>query len=257
MADGQDNSFLQSRIGRPHVIRSRPEQKSSYADYKDVLASDFLHSCGYCTLTEKEANAIGFEIDHYEPVTARRDLENEYTNLMWSCSRCNSFKGDVCPPAEARASGYFFYRPDTEVWTGHFEQSGFRLNARSTCGQFTIDNTELNRNDLQRMRRARAVIIETYEKLHVNLVAIKAIQLDQLPPQLRYKVSQVIREALEKGDELVGDLEKLILDHMKSPLLHVDNDSAVMRKRRQEVLKVLKQRFPGKWRGREYRSDVQ
>ena len=61
--------------------------------------------------------AIRFTIDHYEPRSARPELENDYNNLMYCCDTCNSLKGDRCPPQSARHDGFRFYRPDNQQQT--------------------------------------------------------------------------------------------------------------------------------------------
>ena len=58
---------------------------------------DHWYSCAYCTITEAEAQAVGFEIDHYEPVALRPDLECEDENLNYSCEVCKGRKSDYWP----------------------------------------------------------------------------------------------------------------------------------------------------------------
>ena len=96
-----DNNELITRS--PDVPAGRP-----YIEYRKWLRYDFLYSCA-CTMSEAEAQAIRFTIDHYEPVSARPELKNDYDNLMYCCDECNSRKGDRTPrrrPAQT-ASGFF------------------------------------------------------------------------------------------------------------------------------------------------------
>src|SRR5665213_225251 len=83
--------------GSSLVERSIVPPDRPYQEYKEVLREDFLWQCAYCTISEYEAQAIRMTIDHYEPRKARPDLENNYNNLMYACSDCNSYKGDRCP----------------------------------------------------------------------------------------------------------------------------------------------------------------
>ena len=102
------------------VTRSSVPDALPYNDYKPYLKIDFLYSCAYCTIAESEATTIRFTIDHYEPRRARPDLENRYDNLMYCCDTCNIYKNDITPPANARAAGVRYFRPDTDHRSDHF-----------------------------------------------------------------------------------------------------------------------------------------
>jgi HNH endonuclease len=86
------------------VVRSVVEPVEHYDEYRQVLRFDFFYSCAYCTMTESEARGIRFTIDHYEPQSARRDLVNEYSNLLYACDTCNIRKGNRCPSPEVVCS---------------------------------------------------------------------------------------------------------------------------------------------------------
>src|SRR4051794_36398673 len=103
------------------IVRSQQPQLENYQDYRPALRQDFFHSCAYCTMTEAEAQAVRFTIDHYEPQKARPDLVNVYANLMYACDECNSRKGDRCPPESARKDGYRFFCADLDEFLDHFE----------------------------------------------------------------------------------------------------------------------------------------
>src|SRR4051812_645405 len=87
---------------RTLVQRSQVAPDLPYGAYRQVIRYDFFYTCAYCTMSEAEAQAIRFCIDHYEPRSARPDLERNYTNLMYACDECNMRKGDRCPPESAR-----------------------------------------------------------------------------------------------------------------------------------------------------------
>ena len=106
-------------------------------------------------MSESEAQAIRFTIDHYEPRNARPELEHVYSNLMYCCDECNKRKGDRCPPAEAREAGYRFFRPDQDRHREHFQRSGVRLTPSSSTGSYSIDALDLNRRALRKIRELR------------------------------------------------------------------------------------------------------
>lgn len=96
------------------VTRSEVPACLPYSEYRPYLRYDFICSCAYCTMTESEAQAIRFTIDHYHPQNARPDLIDEYSNLMYACDECNTRKGDRYPPTSAQTNGIRFFRPDQD-----------------------------------------------------------------------------------------------------------------------------------------------
>ncbi len=98
------------------IIRSNPPHKNNYADYKSYLKTDFCGRCAYCNLSDT-AITTPFEVDHFIPRDIfkdyRMDLDTDYTNLVYSCKKCNiakrhQFSGDIhseCPTNE------LFYDP--------------------------------------------------------------------------------------------------------------------------------------------------
>ena len=87
------------------VKRSAVGPVRSHREYLQILRKDFYYSCAYCTLTEFEAQGYSFEVDHYEPQSARPELVNVYENLMYSCECCNRNKSDLDPPAKLEPRG--------------------------------------------------------------------------------------------------------------------------------------------------------
>src|SRR5690242_12105740 len=116
------------------VTRSPVEPGRRYTEYRQSLRRDFFYSCAYCSMTEFEAQSIRMTIDHYEPRNERRDLENDYSNLMYACSVCNERKGDRCPPPEARKDGKRFFRADVETRPDHFEVDGVIIKSKTNVG---------------------------------------------------------------------------------------------------------------------------
>jgi hypothetical protein len=113
-------------------------------------------------MSEAEAQAIRFTIDHYEPRNARPDLIDEYENLMYSCDECNLRKGDRSPPPQARADGYRFFRPDRDLHEDHFRESARRLQGKSNVGHYSVEALDLNRLSLRRLREIRERLTECH-----------------------------------------------------------------------------------------------
>lgn len=72
--------------------------RSSYRAYKSNLAEDFQKKCWYCNIHDLYYGWVDeFHVDHFRPKKNEKFpefklLENEYTNLVYSCPSCNRFK---------------------------------------------------------------------------------------------------------------------------------------------------------------------
>ena len=114
--------------------------------------------CTYCRLRydKQPFGPLAFQADHLIPRSVRPDLENELTNLVWACIRCNIFKG-------ARFEGQDnlthlmvrFFHPKRQSWGGHFmgAPTGVIYGMTST-GRVTVDG--LRHNGSPQVVRPRA-----------------------------------------------------------------------------------------------------
>jgi uncharacterized protein (TIGR02646 family) len=194
----------------PAIVRStNVPVVDSYNDYKPYLRYDFLHCCAYCTVSEAEASAVRFTIDHYEPKTARADLTNDYSNLMWCCDECNMRKGDLTPPDNARAAGIRFFRPDQDVSEDHFELDGLLLKRQSTIGDFTIDYIDLNRA-LRRLRDIRRRLVDCEKFVQEGVYALRRAHIDRLPRELKGRVATAVANAAKLGGQLAIEIDDII-----------------------------------------------
>lgn len=75
------------------------KQKNDYHKYKNQLASDFHHRCGY---TDCQDHWFGgqrtFQIDHLQPWSKYPDRKNDYSNLVYCCSYVNRAKSNDDSP---------------------------------------------------------------------------------------------------------------------------------------------------------------
>ncbi|MGC1294505.1 MAG: hypothetical protein WA869_05640 [Alloacidobacterium sp.] len=71
---GDSSNPVPARISSALVERSVVPKGLQYGNYKKYLRYDFMYSCAYCSMSEAEAQAIRFTIDHYEPRNARPEL---------------------------------------------------------------------------------------------------------------------------------------------------------------------------------------
>jgi hypothetical protein len=72
-----------------------PAGYASYESYRPWLRDEFTFRCVYCLKRERWGQITGeFDIDHFQPQTCRPDRAADYSNLVYSCRRCNSVKLD-------------------------------------------------------------------------------------------------------------------------------------------------------------------
>jgi len=237
---------------KPSVIkRSDVPAGKAYGEYREYLRHDFFHSCAYCTMSEVEAAAIGFAIDHYEPKRARPDIENDYSNLMYSCEECNTYKGDRYPPLDARAAGNRFFRPDQDAYEDHFELQGRLLRAKTPVGDYNIEAIDLNRQTLRRVREIRERFHECRKQVMAGILSLRGAHLDQLPQHLKGRALRAIGNVETEATRIMEEIDDLLREHAKSPLIDPDPEAEKRAEERARRLRQKEALFPGIWRARD------
>lgn len=235
---------------KPAVTRSIVPAGKKYPEYKKQLRRDFLFSCAYCTMTEAEAQAIRFTIDHYEPKSARPDLENEYTNLMYACDQCNTLKG----PRRAINADRRFFRADEDIRKDHFEIAGDWVEGITEAGRFTAAAVDLNRPTLMHIRELRRRLFDSDEYVNEGIAALLSFPIDRLQPEDRAQALIAVNKALELARIVFDSLDDALLYHAQSRALGDDDDlTAEEIERKKNRLRELDGIHPGAWRGRKSR----
>jgi hypothetical protein len=237
-----------AHIASALVTRSAVPAGLQYSDYRKYLRYDFIYSCAYCTMSEAEAQAIRFTIDHYEPRNARPDLKDEYANLMYSCDECNVRKGDRCPPYQARADGYRFFRPDQDLHQEHFQPDGLRLEAKSNVGYYTLEALDLNRSPLRRLREIRERLTQCDHLVVRGVLGLRKFHIDRLPPSVKGAALRAIRQVGVVADTIANDIDSLLRDYASSPLIDPDPESKAHAEERAAKLQRLQALYPENWR---------
>ena len=111
-----------------------------YADfhkYKQYLADDFKHKCGYTDCSEMWfGGKATFQIDHIKPKSKYPELENDYSNLVYCCSYVNRAKWDDDSPN--------YLDPCTEDFNVHFERDDYgRIVPKTPQGRYMAEHMQL------------------------------------------------------------------------------------------------------------------
>lgn len=229
------------------VSRSVVEPGKRYPEYRQPLRKDFFYSCAYCSTTEFEAQAVRMTIDHYEPRTARRDLENEYSNLMYACDICNERKGNRYPPPEARAEGHRFFRADTDARQDHFElYEDNKVESKTKLGEFNIQVLDLNREALINLRDIRTRMSKCLPLIAEGVFALRHYPIDQLPPWIRSRAIKTIESMTDAAASMQEHVDDVLLSFAKSEMIDPDETTDERRAAREGYLEGLEALFPSK-----------
>lgn len=232
------------------VVRSQVEIKGDYKEYRQELRYDFFYSCAYCTMAESEATTIRYVIDHYIPRNERPDLVHSYENLIYTCDLCNMRKSDRYPPSAARDAGYRYFRPDRDYRSSHFKCEGIRWEGITETGIFTVEDLDLNRFQLRRLRELRQRLVACAPMVEKGIMALRNFQFDQLPQGMRGPAIKSIGKARDLAETLVEDIDDTLRAFAKSEL--ADPDTSDEEKQRLEArkakLEAIEGLFPGNWR---------
>ena len=144
------------------IFRRSPDvpMLNDYRAYRDTyLRPDFGFRCAYCLTHEFYfLQGDGGEIDHFRPLNASghdfSHLKNEYSNLYWTCGKCNSEKSNLWPSDAEYAEGFRFLDPCIEDQDDHWATNADgTVTAKTNTGRFTIRFIRLDRQRLNNLRR--------------------------------------------------------------------------------------------------------
>lgn len=127
----------------------------------------YNYRCGYCGVSETDCGGE-LTVDHHQPITADGG-ENE-DNLVYSCFRCNSYKGDFAPSAADIRLGCRILHPLIDPIGLHVRENEAtgRMEPLTATGRFHIELLRLNRSELVEHRlqqRLRVLLSESHQLL--------------------------------------------------------------------------------------------
>lgn len=214
-----------------------PNFGNDHLKYREYLRVDFWYSCAYCSISEREAEGLGFQIDHHRPVNVGGS--SSYDNLMYACTHCNRRKEDIWPSPQRQAAGYRYLRPDADDFTEHLEPDGDQVKPRTKPAEFTTQVIGLNRAPLRHLRASRANFLSARDALIVGTRALVGQSLDRLPPEIRGLVLKLRAQAKQLVDEYDTIAEEALSAFNHSPLLDPDPSAAQHTAERRKYLKSI------------------
>jgi hypothetical protein len=102
----------------PHRRRHGPVGYANPESFRPWLRDEFTFRCVYCLRRERwEPGQTFFAIDHWLAIVNSPHLHLDYPNLRYSCSVCNSVKGDrrLPDPCLALLSGCVTIESDGQI----------------------------------------------------------------------------------------------------------------------------------------------
>jgi 5-methylcytosine-specific restriction endonuclease McrA len=249
--DGE-TAVIEQKFTPPVVRTSGLPVGLPYQDYKQYLRRDFWYACAYCTMTESEAEAIRFTIDHYDPQSVKPELKDVYENLMYACDECNMRKGNACPTEEMRRDGKRFFRADQDLRGEHFELDGSQVKGKTNVGNYTTLAVDLNRRALVRLRELRQRLIDDDVYVSEGMRALASFAIDRLKPEVRAKALSAIKKGLEIAGKVYDDMDEALLEMSKSQMLLDEKTEEDRRANRERIAKLRQMDglYPAAWRGR-------
>jgi hypothetical protein len=132
----------------PHQRIHGPIGYSDFQTFKEWLKDEFEFRCVYCLNRERWMPVVEkevFGVDHILPKStpSHAHLECEYTNLLYSCNRCNSLKLEAV-----------LIDPCTEAFGRHLRiNSDGKINCLTDVGKKIVKKLRLDNPKATRFRR--------------------------------------------------------------------------------------------------------
>ena len=159
---------------------------------QEIVRLRYGQVCGYCGISETDAGGL-LTVDHYQPVSAGGDDSD--ANLVYACIRCNQYKADYWPTAQAREAGRVVLHPQTDDMRQHLRENTRTgaLEPLTDTGRFHIELLDLNRPQLM---------------MHRQRTWMRTLN-DAIRHSLRREVSDLQSE-LQAYERYVAELERLL-----------------------------------------------
>ena len=170
------------RIHGEKIIKRRigVEKLSPYGEYLDILKEDFGEICGYCGKSEC-VTKNAFEIDHFIPKKYAPELEENYSNLVYSCYECNRKKSSKWPSKNKNVQfvdGAGFVDPASKEYDEHLERDIHgNIIGKTVAGQYMIrEGFGFDKRPMREIYKAMQMI----EKKQLLREKMQSVSFDEL-----------------------------------------------------------------------------
>lgn len=193
--------------------RANRKECKHYNSYRNTLREDFNKRCGYCNSNDK-FRIRTYTIDHFVPQNPKdfkHDIKpNDYYNLVYSCSYCNTYKSNKWPTKDACISNdgrIGFVDPTKDEYSNLF--------IRSKDGEIEPAN---HQNDLAHYIKKELFLWLPVHKNMWRFEKLKALN-QKIRTKLKLITDNNLRDQLEKDHYYI----LLILDEIQDNIF-LEND---------------------------------
>jgi hypothetical protein len=151
-------------------------------------------------------------------------------------------------PLRQRADGHRFFRPDQDRFRDHFRRDGMRLQPQSKTGYYSIEALDLNRQSLRRLRDIRDRLHNCERLVAEGVLGLRTFHIDRLPPTVKGRAARAIGQAVSMADKVAKDIDSVLRNFARSPLIDPDPDSDSRAQERAVKLRREQALYPGNWR---------
>lgn len=157
-----------------HRRGSDPGPFKSYRTYKKYLRVEFGGQCIYCRAPDRPfAPPDAFAVEHFRPQIPFTHLTTAYSNLFYSCSACNSRKGNYWPKEPAARAGKRFANPCDDRMSSHLFYRWDTVLAQSEIGHFMIRHLDLNEERRRTARRHHLAAIARWRDHRTLIISTR------------------------------------------------------------------------------------
>lgn len=145
--------------------RNNPPVVTKYTEFKPLLREDFEHRCVYCGIHENELGGPRlFAVEHLKPKGKFPLLRLDYTNTLYACGICNSYKGEDWPSNNPLADGKGYIDPCVVDYEHHFAiDAQFAMTGISDVGRYMAKRLRLGRRQVSKKLASRAAAEAAYQ----------------------------------------------------------------------------------------------
>ena len=174
----------------------------NYTHWKSQLAKEGGYQCVYCAIHEgRFGGQRNFHIEHFRPRSRFSHLENDYNNLFYACSICNSYKSNDWPAEPCEELNRAAYiDPSRFDYNGVFGIQGYLVTSTLVSSRYMIERLYLNRPQLIVERRIaeclkkREIMNTEFAKLMMSYEALpqsaRSAELCDVFAQLVFEISR-------------------------------------------------------------------